>query len=117
MKVAVEWKLFLTYLLALFLLVCSTSVFAQITVIHFNAGFNAANDAVWFSKLQECDRQTLLIEQNDNQTKYKIAVVPTIVVFDDGEEVKRFQADISFSMKATRKEMQEIIDELLMSDF
>ena len=35
----------------------------------------------------------------------------------DGEEVKRFQADISFSMKATRKEMQEVIDELLMSDF
>ena len=117
MKVAVEWKLFLTYLLALFLLVCSTSAFAQITVIHFNAGFNAANDAVWFSKLQECDRQTLLIEQNDNQTKYEIAVVPTIVVFDDGEEVKRFQADISFKMVATRKEVQEYIDELIISKF
>ncbi|MDB4435825.1 hypothetical protein N9152_00890, partial [bacterium] len=75
------------------------------------------NDVVWFSKLKECDRQTLLIEQNDNQTKYAIAIVPTIVVFDDGEEVKRFQADISFKMVATRKEVQEYIDELIISKF
>jgi len=91
--------------------------FGQIEIKHFNAGFNSANDVVWFSKLKECDRQTLLIEQNDNQTKYKIAIVPTIIVFDDGEEVKRFQADISFKMVATRKEVQEYIDELIISKF
>ena len=51
------------------------------------------------------------------QEKHEIIIVPTVVIFKDGEEVKRFQADISFSMKATRKEMQEAIDELLMSDF
>ena len=33
------------------------------------------------------------------------------------EEVKRFQADISFSMKATKEEVQEVINEQLMSDF
>lgn len=91
--------------------------FGQIDVKHFNADFNSANDVVWFSKLKECDRQTLLIEQNGNQTKYKIAIVPTIIVFDDGEEVKRFQADISFKMVATRKEVQEYIDELIISKF
>ena len=41
------------------------------------ADFNSANNVVWFSKLKEYDRQTLFIEQNDNQTKYKIAIVPT----------------------------------------
>ena len=51
------------------------------------------------------------------QAKHEIVVVPTVIIFKDGEEVKRFQADISFSMKATRKDMQEIIDELIMSDF
>ena len=50
-------------------------------------------------------------------SKYEIAIVPTIVVFDDGEEVKRFQADISFKMVATRKEVQEYIDELIISKF
>ena len=44
-------------------------------------------------------------------------VVPTIIIFKDGEEVKRFQADISFSMKATRKELQDVVNEQLMSDF
>ena len=117
MKKYTEWKLLGMYLLVLFFLVVSHTAFSQIKVIHFNADFNSANDVVWFSKLKECDRQTLLIEQNDNQTKYEIAIVPTIVVFDDGEEVKRFQADISFKMVATRKEVQEYIDELIMSDF
>jgi len=95
----------------------STTCFCQITAVHLNADWNSANDVVWFSKLKECGRQTLLIEQNDNQTKYKIAVVPTIIVFDDGEEVKRFQADLSFKMVSTKKEIQEYIDELIISKF
>ena len=95
----------------------STTCFCQITAVHFNADWNSANDVVWFSKLKECGRQTFLIEQNDNQTKYKIAVVPTIIVFDDGEEVKRFQADLSFKMVSTKKEIQEYIDELIISKF
>ena len=53
----------------------------------------------------------------DVQKKYSIAIVPTIVVFDDGEEVKRYQADLSFKMAATREEVQEYIDELIMSKF
>jgi len=111
------WKIFGIYLFVLFLLLASSTVFAQVTVIHFNAGFNSANDVVWLSKLEDCDRQTLLIDENDNQTKYQIAVVPTIIVFDDGEEVKRFQADLSFKMVATREEVQDYIDELIISKF
>ena len=111
------WKIFGAYLLLLFFLLAWGTAFSQITVIHFNADFNKQNNVVWFSKLKECDTQTLLIEQNDNQTKYNIAIVPTIVVYDDGEEVKRFQADLSFSMVATRKEIQNFIDELIISKF
>jgi len=117
MKKIAEWKIFGMYLLVLFLLLASHTAFSQVKVIHFNADFNSANDVAWFVKLNECDRQTLLIEQNDNQIKYEIAIVPTIIVFDDGKEVKRFQADISFKMAATRKEVQEYIDELIISKF
>ena len=111
------WKIFGAYLLLLFFLLAWGTAFSQITVIHFNADFNKQNNVVWFSKLKECGRQTLLIEQNDNQSKNNIAIVPTIVVYDDNEEVKRFQADLSFSMVATRKEVQEYIDELIISKF
>jgi hypothetical protein len=51
------------------------------------------------------------------QAKNKVVVVPTIIIYKDGEELKRFQADISFKMTATREEVQEIINELIMSDF
>ena len=42
--------------------------------------------------------------------------MPTIIVFN-GKEVKRFQADISFAMKATKSEVQEVVDEVLMDQF
>ena len=44
-------------------------------------------------------------------------MVPTIVLFLDGEEVERFQADISFKMSATKSEVQEAIDEAIMGGF
>ena len=67
--------------------------------------------------LNDCGTKYIDIATNtEAQSKYEIVVVPTIIVFN-GKEVKRFQADISFAMKATRKDVQEIIDEILMSDF
>ena len=49
--------------------------------------------------------------------KYKIVVVPTIVIYKDGEEVARFQANIMMTMEATQKEVQGKIDEIIMEDF
>ena len=56
-------------------------------------------------------------KQTDLAKKHKIAVIPTIIIFKDDEEVARFQADLSFKMLATREEVQEEIDNQLMSDF
>ena len=111
------WKVLYKHLLLLFFCTVSYTAFSQITVIHFNAGFNAHNDVEWFHKLADCEKESKTIDGNDNQKKYEIAVVPTIIVFDDGEEVKRFQADLSFQMVATKKEVQNYIDELIISKF
>ena len=51
-RLAVLWKMLLIYLFVLYLLCYSTVVFSQITAIHFNAGFNSANDVEWFNKLK-----------------------------------------------------------------
>ena len=103
--------------IALLLSLVSLVAFSQVKVIHFNAGWNSANDVEWFDKLSDANKKSLSIDDGDIQTKYSIAIVPTIVVFDDGEEVKRFQADLSFKMVATREEIQEYIDELIISKF
>ena len=106
-------KIFITLLLSLISLVS----FSQVKVIHFNAGWNETNDVEWFDKLSDAGKKSLNIDDTEIQKKYAIAIVPTIIVFDDGEEVKRFQADLSFKLVATREEIQEYIDELIISKF
>tara|TARA_A100001515_G_scaffold142899_1_gene142740 strand:- start:303 stop:653 length:351 start_codon:yes stop_codon:yes gene_type:complete len=112
-----RWKLMLTWLLVSLFLLVSQDTLSQVKAIHFNADWNKQNTAEWFDKLGDCEKQSFMIDGNDLQKKYQIAIVPTIVIFDDGEEVKRFQADISFKMSATRQEVQDYIDELIMSKF
>ena len=104
----------------LFLLILFSNVaFAQIELKHFNAGWNSANDVPWFMDLEDAKTKghVDIAKDTEAQTKYKIAVVPTIIIFKDGEEVARFQADLSFKMVATKEEVQEEIDNQLMSDF
>lgn len=105
----------LLFLLVLF----SESIFAQITATHFNAGWNDANSVAWFMDLKDCKTIGLtdIAKNPDEAKKHKIAVVPTIIIFKDGEEVARFQADLSFKMIATKEEVQEEIDNIIMSDF
>ena len=100
------------------LMLFSQVIFAQIEAKHFNAGWNEANNVIWFMDL-DCKTKGLtdIAKNPDAAKEYKIAVVPTIIIFKDGEEALRFQADLSFKMLATREEVEEAIDELLMSDF
>ena len=105
------------YALIMILVFTAATAFGQVKVIHFNAGWNSANDVEWFDKLSDANKKNLSIDDSDIQTKYSIAIVPTIIVFDDGEEVKRYLADLSFKMVATREEIQEYIDELIISKF
>ena len=105
--------------LLLLLMLFGKTTFAQITATHFNAGWNDANGVSWFMDLEDCRTKgiTDIAKDTEAQTKYKIAVVPTIIIFKDGEEVARFQADLSFKMLATKEEVQEEISNQLMSDF
>ena len=89
-----------------------------VQVVHFNANWNSANDVKWVKNLTDCKVKSCDIATDTKaQSKFEIVVVPTIIIFNDGEEVKRFQADISFAMKATEEEVQEKIDEILMEGF
>ena len=89
----------------------------DICVVQFNAGWNSANDVEWHGKLKDCEIKYIDIASNTAaSTKFKITVVPTIIVFN-GDEVKRFEADISFAITATKQEVQEIVDEIVMDQF
>ena len=90
----------------------------EICVIQFNASFNIANSVRWCEELTDCSTSEVDIMTNTElQKKYKIVVVPTILILDDGFEVARFQANIMMTMESTREEVQETIDEIIMSKF
>jgi hypothetical protein len=119
------WKLFGGYLLLLLLMIMSNSANGQspcggsgLCVTQFNAGFNAANKVPWVVELSDCNNKFIDIQTDTKAAgAYKIVVVPTIIIFNEGEEVARFQANIMMKMESTQKEIQGKIDEILMDSF
>ena len=96
----------------------SATVYGQITVTHFNAGWNEANDVTWVDELEDCEIEHIDIAKKPKlQQQWKVVVVPTILILQYDEEKKRYQADLSFRMSATREEVQEKIDEIILSGF
>ena len=95
------WKLSGGYLLFLVLLIISGSAQAQ-------------------SPCEGDDCNTKFIDiQKDTKAsaKYKVVVVPTILIFSGDEEVGRFQANIMMQMEAKQKDIQGKIDEIIMEGF
>ena len=118
----ITWKLMAMYLLVIVLVLMSSFAFGQnickkdICVVEFNASWNDQNAVEYLDELTDCGIKRINIDEGSWQEDYDIVVVPTIIVFN-GEEVKRFQADVSFSMKAKLEEIQAVVDEIIMSDF
>ena len=109
-------------LLLLFLGLCLVTKSQDIpqeglAIVEFNAPFSGTK-CEYLEKLSDCETSRIDISKNSKaQGAYKIVVVPTLVIFQDGEEVARFQANIMMKLEATKKEVQEKIDEILMEDF
>ena len=118
-KSDVTWKVFGMYMLIIILLLFSNASYGQLQLIVFNASWNDANKVEWAWELEDVQTQAYIDISKDTklQKKHKIAVIPTIILFKDDIEVARFQADLSFKMLATKEEVQEEIDNQLMSDF
>ena len=116
---------FKTVIAYIFLMICmfvAGTAFGQnmcnsdICVVQFNASWNASNGVDYLDKLTDCEVMNVNIDEGTYQSDYEIVVVPTIIVFN-GKEVERFQANIMMQMEATRKEVQNAVDEIIYSDF
>ena len=91
-----------------------------LVVVEFWATWNEANKVTILDEWDTFDAKVyrLNIEsfpkiQSDNN----VVILPTIIFFDEGEEVKRLQGDMTFTLKTTTKELDEIIEEILGSKF
>ena len=91
-----------------------------ITLVEFWANWNVANKVTLLDSITIEDAKIYRVLIDTNMvlaTEQKIVVVPTIIFYDDGKEFKRLQADLTFKMKVTKKDLQGVVDELLMSKF
>jgi len=89
-----------------------------IVVVEYWAGWNVVNKVEDFEKLESVDLYRVNIDSSlDLQMKNSVIVVPTIIFYDNGKEYKRLQGDLSFTLAISKKDLQKIIDEILMSKF
>ena len=106
----------LLVLLAL-LFFCYGMCCGQVSVIHFNSEWNESNNFD-ISVLKDCDIDSVVIcNSPDLKDKHKIKAVPTVIVFDEDEEVVRFEANIMMELEATKKDIQKEIDKIMLKKF
>jgi hypothetical protein len=118
------WKLMGGYLLVLLLMLISSSATAQtytcdedICVVEFNASWNSANNVEWLHNLTDVGTKRILIDKGDWQKDFRIVVTPTIIIFVNGKETERYQANIMMVIEDTQDAVQEKIDEIIMEEF
>ena len=118
------YKIFTTYILILFLILVYNNTFGQtkfceedICVVEFNASWNDKNNVTWLYKLSDCETKRILIDKGSWQKDFSIVVTPTIIIFVNGKETKRYQANIMMEMEAKQTEVQDKIDEIIMEEF
>ena len=107
-------RLGIIVLVIVLVLICSRSN-AQIVVTEFNACWNKENTTQWLDSLENCDITKVEMDRPGKQQlqqRHTVSIVPTLIIFKDGVEIKRFEADISFKLKATREEVQLFINEI-----
>ena len=118
------WKIFGGYMLIILLMLMSSSANGQtytcdedMCVVEFNASWNSANNVEWLHKLTDVGTKRILIDKGSWQKDFSIVVTPTIIIFVNGKETKRYQANIMMEMEAKQTEVQDKIDEIIMELF
>ena len=92
----------------------------NIVVVEFWAGWNEANKVTLLEEWENFDVKIYRINIElypDIQADNDVVILPTIIFYDDGEEAERLQGDMSFSLKTTTEELDEIVEEILSSKF
>ena len=92
----------------------------NIVVVEFYATWNEMNKVTLLDTWDTFDAKVYRINIDlypDIQANNNVVILPTIIFYDEGEEVKRLQGDMSFTLKTSIEELDNIIEEILSSKF
>ena len=89
-----------------------------IVVVEFWAKWNDKNSCSFLKDLENCNKARADIGVSTTlQTKYNIEVLPTIILFNNSEEICRFKGNLLFQLNVEKKEIQAKIDSIIISKF
>jgi len=105
-------------LIPLCFLICSSYTYDKVkkrglTLVHYNAKFNSDNNYGELNKVKDIKIIEAWIDDDASISKSEgIRSVPTMILYNDGKEIKRWEAGISLSLSVPFKEIQKEVDEL-----
>jgi len=87
-----------------------------VSVVEFWADWNKSNECNWIADILNAKSYRINLE-SQAASDYNISVLPTVIVFNNGQEVKRFEGNISFKLcpKRTPKKIQKEINNIIKS--
>ena len=84
-----------------------------IVVVHYNATFNSSNNYLDIIKIKDAKIFKAWIDKSPEiKAQEHIRSVPTIVVYENGKEVKRWEAGLMLSLSVPYLDIQKEIDKL-----
>ena len=90
----------------------------DIVVIEFYADWNEANKFTDLKHLKDCKIYRINIDDEPIlKDDYTIKTIPTIIVFDNGKENIRYEADLSLKLQITKKDIQKTIEKIILTKF
>ena len=92
----------------------NTKVGSGIVVVEVWAEFNKANEVSWINQLKDCSVYRINIQE---ASSLKVKTVPTVIIYSSGEEYERFKANIMLELDASKKDVQEVVNKIILSKF
>ncbi len=123
---------YLYILIMVFMFICGT-VFSQdyitadnfknkiakdVVVVEFWAEWNQMNQFNELNKLKGCNVYRIdIMSYMDVQMNYNVTAIPTVIIFDNGIEKERFNANVMFKLEADKKTVQHSVDTITLNKF
>ena len=84
-----------------------------IAVVQYNAAFNKTNSVKNLGRLSDARVFNAWIDEHPKLKEIvRIKSVPTVVLYKDGEEIRRWEAGISMKLELSYRDVQTYVDEM-----
>ena len=94
-------------------LLLSFPALSQNALVHINAEFNKSNDWYGLNVVDGVKVYNGYLETNPAiKDKYNITKVPTLILYQDGKEIERWEAGLDMKLHIKANEVQDKIDTL-----